>query len=46
MFFKTSAKLEKKKIQINFKGHCGVFQQCLEKVFLITTYSLRFFLNV
>lgn len=33
---KTSAKLEKKKIQINSEEHCGVFQQCLKTSFLIT----------
>ena len=33
---KTSAKLEKKKIQINSEEHCGVFQQCLQTFFLIT----------
>lgn len=28
VFFKTSAKCEKKKIQIHSREHCSVFQQC------------------
>lgn len=45
VFFKTSAKCEKKKIQIHSREHCSVFQQC-GNLFFFWSYPLPFFLKV
>lgn len=44
VFFKTSAKCEKKKIQIHSREHCSVFQQC-GNLFFFLIISIAIFLE-